>query len=184
MPAEMTSTTNPVESPTISSLLKPVDRTLAVETRAENYLRYFDSNQNKESVEELRKQNSMDVSNNYYDLATDFYEYGWGQSFHFAVLRAGDSRDHSFGKYEYTLGLKLELKPDDFVLVSWQHLWLISSARFTLWLKKLQLRASQSQGPKNSDFLGGRGVILRVLYVYNHIYICVWCACACVCIVM
>src|SRR6218665_347630 len=116
---EMASTRSTAEAPTISSLLKPVDRTLAVEARAKNYLRYFDSNYNEESAEEWRKQHSMDVSNSYYDLATDFYEYGWGQSFHFAFLREGESRDHSFGKYEYTLGLKLELKPSDFVLVSW-----------------------------------------------------------------
>src|SRR6218665_228749 len=115
---EMACTRSTAESPTISSLLKPADRTLAVETRAENYLRYFDSND--ESAEELRKQNSTDVTNSYYDLATDFYEYGWGQCFHFAVLRAEESWDHSLGKHEYTLGLKLELKPDDFVLVSWQ----------------------------------------------------------------
>ena len=27
----------------------------------------------------------------YYDLVTDFYEYGWGPSFHFAPRRTGES---------------------------------------------------------------------------------------------
>jgi hypothetical protein len=26
----------------------------------------------------------MDMVNKYYDLATSFYEFGWGESFHFA----------------------------------------------------------------------------------------------------
>ncbi|RRT84658.1 hypothetical protein BHE74_00019225, partial [Ensete ventricosum] len=34
--------------------------------------------------EETRKANYSDMVNKYYDLATSFYEYGWGESFHFA----------------------------------------------------------------------------------------------------
>lgn len=33
---------------------------------------------------EERKNNYTTVVNKYYDLATDFYEFGWGSSFHFA----------------------------------------------------------------------------------------------------
>ena len=33
---------------------------------------------------ELRKERYKSLVNNYYDLATDFYEFGWGQSWHFA----------------------------------------------------------------------------------------------------
>ena len=32
----------------------------------------------------VRQQNYKEMVNDYYDLVTDFYEYGWGQSFHFA----------------------------------------------------------------------------------------------------
>ena len=31
-----------------------------------------------------RKEKHTDLANMYYDLVTDFYEYGWGGSFHFA----------------------------------------------------------------------------------------------------
>lgn len=31
-----------------------------------------------------RKKGYVDLVNSYYNLATDFYEIGWGQSFHFA----------------------------------------------------------------------------------------------------
>ncbi|THU59246.1 hypothetical protein C4D60_Mb07t00120 [Musa balbisiana] len=34
--------------------------------------------------EETRKANYSDMVNKYYDLATSFYEFGWGESFHFA----------------------------------------------------------------------------------------------------
>ena len=54
----------------------------------------------------------------YYDLATDFYEYGWGEAFHFAVLKPEESREHSFAKHEYFLALKLGLQAGDTVLVS------------------------------------------------------------------
>jgi len=31
-----------------------------------------------------RKANYVAVANNFYDLVTDFYRFGWGESFHFA----------------------------------------------------------------------------------------------------
>ena len=33
---------------------------------------------------ESRKEHYQSLINHYYDLVTDFYEFGWGQSFHFA----------------------------------------------------------------------------------------------------
>jgi sterol 24-C-methyltransferase len=49
--------------------------------------------------------------NQYYDLATDFYEYGWGQSFHFAPRYKGESFDNSLLRHEYYLASQLELRP-------------------------------------------------------------------------
>eukprot|EP00850_Spirogloea_muscicola_P015794 SM000124S25926 [mRNA] locus=s124:104934:107848:+ [translate_table: standard] len=40
-----------------------------------------------------RKSSYTDMVNKYYDLATSFYEYGWGESFHFAH-RHGDNLGH------------------------------------------------------------------------------------------
>jgi sterol 24-C-methyltransferase len=39
----------------------------------------------------------------FYDLVTDFYEYGWGQCFHFAVLRNGDTLKRAIDRHEYWL---------------------------------------------------------------------------------
>ena len=38
-----------------------------------------------------RKSDYRGFENTYYDLVTDFFEYGWGQSFHFAPRAAQES---------------------------------------------------------------------------------------------
>ena len=55
----------------------------------------------------------------FYDLVTDFYEYGWGESFHFYVMNKEESRQLSCAKHEYKLALKLGLKAGQQCLVSW-----------------------------------------------------------------
>merc|ERR1712072_1328102 len=45
--------------------------------------------------------------NQYYDLATEFYEWGWGQSFHFADRRKGESFSSSILRHEHYLAGRL-----------------------------------------------------------------------------
>ena len=47
----------------------------------------------------------------YYKLVTDFYEFGWGPSFHFAPTTDGTSLEQSIAKHQYFLGDALGLKP-------------------------------------------------------------------------
>lgn len=47
----------------------------------------------------------------YYDLVTDFYEYGWGKSFHFAPRVPGESFKESLVRHERFLATRLGLKP-------------------------------------------------------------------------
>lgn len=54
--------------------------------------------------------------NHYYDLVTDFYEQGWGQSFHFAPRYRDESFDQSILRHELWLALKLGLGPGQNVL--------------------------------------------------------------------
>lgn len=49
--------------------------------------------------------------NHYYDLVTDFYEYGWGQSFHFAPRHRGESFPASIARHEFFLSAQLGLGP-------------------------------------------------------------------------
>lgn len=63
-----------------------------------------------------RKKEYADLVNSYYNLATDFYEIGWGQSFHFANRLAGESHDSSIVRHEYYLASRLGIQPTDTVL--------------------------------------------------------------------
>ncbi|OMP10056.1 Methyltransferase type 11 [Corchorus olitorius] len=61
--------------------------------------------------EEERKSNYTDMVNKYYDLVTSFYEFGWGESFHFAPRWIGESLRESIKRHEHFLALQLGLKP-------------------------------------------------------------------------
>eukprot|EP00760_Papus_ankaliazontas_P007795 PhM_4_TR13536/c1_g1_i1/m.78796/K00559/E2.1.1.41, SMT1, ERG6; sterol 24-C-methyltransferase len=52
---------------------------------------------------EVRQAESMSMVNEYYDLVTDFYEYGWGQAFHFAPRYADERFHESLCRHEYFL---------------------------------------------------------------------------------
>eukprot|EP00850_Spirogloea_muscicola_P013196 SM000088S23737 [mRNA] locus=s88:335094:337758:- [translate_table: standard] len=49
--------------------------------------------------------------NKYYDLATSFYEYGWGESFHFAHRHRNETLRESIRRHEHFLALRLGLRP-------------------------------------------------------------------------
>ena len=59
---------------------------------------------------ERRKEHYRSFVNRYYDLVTDFYEFGWGQSFHFAPRRRGESFKASLLRHQHFLAEKLSLK--------------------------------------------------------------------------
>ncbi|CAF0745749.1 unnamed protein product [Adineta ricciae] len=63
-----------------------------------------------------RKDEYKTLVSNYYSLATDFYEYGWGQSFHFANRFRGETLAESIQRHESYLALRMQLKPGDKVL--------------------------------------------------------------------
>mmetsp|Transcript_37641 Transcript_37641/g.79144 ORF Transcript_37641/g.79144 Transcript_37641/m.79144 type:complete len:414 (+) Transcript_37641:723-1964(+) len=65
---------------------------------------------------DARNKNYADLVNSYYNLATDFYEWGWGQSFHFANKLPGESFSSSIVRHEYYLAARLGVKPTDHVL--------------------------------------------------------------------
>ena len=51
------------------------------------------------------------VNNLYYDLVTDFFELGWGRSFHFAPRVPGESFKASLARHEHYLAHRLGLGP-------------------------------------------------------------------------
>ena len=64
-----------------------------------------------EAGEQGRRQQYRSLVNHYYDLVTDFYEFGWGQSFHFAPRRRGESFKASLLRHQHYLADRLSLKP-------------------------------------------------------------------------
>ena len=60
---------------------------------------------------ERRKERYRSFVNHYYDLVTDFYEFGWGQSFHFAPRRRGESFKASLLRHQRFLADRLSLEP-------------------------------------------------------------------------
>ncbi|OMO71307.1 Methyltransferase type 11 [Corchorus capsularis] len=66
--------------------------------------------------EEEMKANYSDMVNKYYDLVTSSYEYGWGESFHFAPRWKEESLGESIKRHEHFLALQLGLKKGHKVL--------------------------------------------------------------------
>jgi len=73
----------------------------------------------KSSVEkvETRRESAKEMTSTYYDLVTDFYQYGWGDSFHFCQIYRMRSFQQCVVDHEYYLSDKLDLKAGMKVLV-------------------------------------------------------------------
>jgi sterol 24-C-methyltransferase len=63
-----------------------------------------------------RAEYSAQLAADYYKLATDFYEYGWGECFHFAPRKGSQTVKESLYQYERDLAGRLVLGPEMKVL--------------------------------------------------------------------
>jgi sterol 24-C-methyltransferase len=94
-----------MKQPTVSDILQtslPSDQVKAVVDEYKSF--------HTDTVE-TRKTKYQTMVNHYYDLVTDFYEFGWGQSFHFAPAFKGEAFAASIARHEHWLSAKLGLKP-------------------------------------------------------------------------
>ena len=95
---------------------RPTTRTLAnlapgeVKSAVDQYTALHDAGPRR------KRERSRSFVNHYYDLVTDFYEFGWGQSFHFAPRRRGESFEASLLRHQHFLADRLSLKPGMLVL--------------------------------------------------------------------
>jgi sterol 24-C-methyltransferase len=78
-----------------------------VEAKINKFDDYFDE---KKGGEGKRKGEYTTMVNSFYDLVTDFYEYGWGQSFHFAPRHRFESFEQSLSRHEMYLAHMINLK--------------------------------------------------------------------------
>ena len=75
--------------------------------------------------------------NSYYELATMFYEWGWGSSFHFAYRLPHESFSESIRRHEYYLAGYLRLPPNSKVANHHQSLNRRIARNMALWLYPL-----------------------------------------------
>lgn len=99
--------------PGIKSLLQK--GTFKADEKSESYLRCQEENQGDDGKKKGGEKMKTMV-NDFYDVATDFYEYGWGDSFHFYTIDKGASARDAIVKHQIFLAMKLALTPQDTVL--------------------------------------------------------------------
>ena len=67
----------------------------ASEVANDGYFKHWDGGVTKED-EDKRLSDYSNLTAHYYNLVTDFYEYGWGSSFHFSRYYTGRSFPSSY----------------------------------------------------------------------------------------
>jgi len=84
-----------------------------VTNRVENYTKFWQKDLSKEedAHNEHRLNSYTEVVNGYYDGATELYEYGWAQSFHFSRFYKGEAFLASLARHEHYLAAQMNIRP-------------------------------------------------------------------------
>jgi len=80
-----------------------------VRREVEKYRGFHD--ESSKGTVEARSEHYDEMVKSYYDLVTDFFEYGWGESFHFAPRFKGESFLASIARHQHYLASRLRLSP-------------------------------------------------------------------------
>ena len=85
--------------------------------KVDNWIdQYNDLHDDGKAGLEGRNESYTTLVNAYYELATLFYEWGWGQSFHFAYQLKGETFSTAIARHEYYLAGRLGVKQGEQVL--------------------------------------------------------------------
>ncbi|KAJ3507470.1 hypothetical protein NLJ89_g6287 [Agrocybe chaxingu] len=84
-----------------------------VQNRVENYTKFWqkDLAEERSTDNDKRLESYTEVVNGYYDGATELYEYGWAQSFHFSRFYKGEAFHASLARHEHYLAAQMSLRP-------------------------------------------------------------------------
>ncbi len=82
-----------------------------VNERARVYVAHHDT-----AAADAREKAQASIVQSYYDMVTDFYEIGWGPSFHFAPMAAGESHHDAIMRHEHGLALQAGIRHEHQVL--------------------------------------------------------------------
>ncbi|EER08637.1 Cycloartenol-C-24-methyltransferase, putative [Perkinsus marinus ATCC 50983] len=95
----------------IGPLIRGSDSIMAIISNDRKHIfESYDSKFKGKSESTTLSHDDKACTDEYYRIATDFYEYGWGQSFHFAPRRKLETREASIARLEHLIALKLGLK--------------------------------------------------------------------------
>ena len=91
----------------------------------ENVTRYVDEqfvrgkgDSEREASRQKRIREARNIADNFYTLVSDFYEYGYGHSFHFAPVMDGSTMEEDLAAYERATASTLKAGPGMKLLVS------------------------------------------------------------------
>lgn len=87
----------------------------ASEVAIEGYFKHWDGKTDKDA-EKSRLEDYSSLTKHYYNLVTDFYEYGWGSSFHFCRFYKGEPFRQAIARHEHYLALKMGINENMKVL--------------------------------------------------------------------
>ncbi|ORY67505.1 sterol 24-C-methyltransferase [Pseudomassariella vexata] len=85
----------------------------AQKAAVDEYFKHWDNKAAKDETEETRAQRTAEyatLTRHYYNLATDLYEYGWGQSFHFCRYSHGETFYQAIARHEHYLAHQIGIK--------------------------------------------------------------------------
>ncbi|KXT05523.1 hypothetical protein AC578_3739 [Pseudocercospora eumusae] len=91
----------------------------AQQAAVDSYFKHWDNKAAGEETEETRKARREEyatLTRHYYNLATDLYEYGWSQSFHFCRFSKGEPFRQAIARHEHYLALRMGLQENQRVL--------------------------------------------------------------------
>lgn len=84
----------------------------AYENVVNNYMDYWNSKDTMtENDKDKDRGKDINMTNSYYNVATDFYEYGWGDCFHFCRFYPGENFYQAIARHEHYLAMQLNVKP-------------------------------------------------------------------------
>ncbi|KAJ2161940.1 Delta(24)-sterol C-methyltransferase [Coemansia sp. RSA 552] len=106
-----------VDSQSASSLVNRLKgKNKELQTASVNTYQQFWTGESENNNEANRTSMYKTLTNTYYNLATDFYEYGWGESFHFARRSINETLRESIRRHEHFLYDAARIKPNMKVL--------------------------------------------------------------------
>ncbi|PHH49621.1 Sterol 24-C-methyltransferase erg-4 [Ceratocystis fimbriata CBS 114723] len=85
----------------------------AKQVAVDEYFKHWDNKAAKDETAETRAERTAEyatLTRHYYNLATDLYEYGWGQSFHFCRFAYGEPFRQAIARHEHYLAHSIGIK--------------------------------------------------------------------------